>query len=67
MAKLVTGYRARFGVEGDDPLGRPPLEAFQRAAYESTAAELRVYERRLGRTREVPGLERVGPDLGRGR
>lgn len=64
VAGLVTGYRTQFGVEGDRPLGDPPLEAFQRAAYESVAAELRVYERRLGRSRELSSLDRATPDLG---
>ncbi|MDA8343000.1 MAG: hypothetical protein M0007_12355, partial [Actinomycetota bacterium] len=59
VAGVVAGYRRRYGVEGDDPLGPRPLEAVRRSRYEDARRELRAYERRLGRVRERPG-----PDLG---
>lgn len=62
VARLILGYRARFGLRAADPLGRPPLEAFQRVAYESAVGELRTYCHRVGRSLELAGLDR-----GRGR
>ena len=57
VAAVLSSYRARFGVDGDDLLGPLPLEATRRAAYETARRELFAYERRLGRTREFSGID----------
>ncbi len=62
VAELLDAYRARFGIDGDDPLGPRPLEARQRRLYDDALRDLRTYERRLGRSRELDL-----PDLGLGR
>jgi hypothetical protein len=55
VARVLAGYRHRYRVEGDDPLGPLPLEATQRSRYERALRELRTYERRLGRSRDLFG------------
>jgi ATP-dependent exoDNAse (exonuclease V) alpha subunit len=62
VARVLAEYRDRYEVVGRDPLGPVPMEALRRTRYEEVRRELRRYERRLGRARELPG-----PDLGLGR
>ena len=57
VARVVADYRDRYGVMGTDPLGPVPMEAHRRTHYEVARRELRAYERRLGRARELPGLD----------
>ena len=57
VARVVADYRRRYHVEATAPLGTPPLEATQRARYEEAARELRTYGRRLGRTRDLFGVD----------
>jgi hypothetical protein len=62
VARVLAKYRDRYEVVGRDPLGPVPMEAVRRTRYEEACRELRRYERRLGRARELRG-----PDLGLGR
>jgi hypothetical protein len=62
LAWAITDYRRRYGVTGDDALGPRPFAALQRSAYESVLADLRQYQRRLGRS-----LELTSPEYYRGR
>ena len=62
MARVLAQYRDRYQVVGRDPLGPVPMEALRRTRYEAARRELRAYEHRLGRARELSG-----PDLGLGR
>ena len=62
LAAAITAYRAKYGIEGDDPLGPRPSEPGHRLAYDVLAAQIRTNERRLVRRREAPGL-----DVGLGR
>jgi hypothetical protein len=55
VARSVTTYRTRYGVEGERALGAPPLEAFQRSDYERVLTEVRTYQRRLGLSLEIEG------------
>lgn len=57
VARVVADYRDRYGVVGTDPLGPVPMEALRRTRYDEARRELRAYERRLGRARELPGLD----------
>jgi len=72
VARSVTSYRTRYGIEADGvevdrvkvkaALGPPPLEAFQRSEYERVLTQVRTYQRRLGLS-----LELEGPGRGMGR
>lgn len=62
LARTITSYRKRFGVEADDVLGDRPFESIPRSAYEAVLADIRNYQHRLGRS-----LELDGTSLGRGR
>ena len=62
VARAIGDYRVRFGIEGDEALGRRPFEALQRSAYEAVLYDVLAYQRRLGRSIEMPALS-----LGRGR
>jgi conjugative relaxase-like TrwC/TraI family protein len=62
LARTIASYRHRFGIDGDDALGTRPFESIQRSAYEAMLSEIRIYQRRLGRS-----LELDGPSLGRSR
>jgi conjugative relaxase-like TrwC/TraI family protein len=62
LARAITDYRRRYEITGDDALGPRPFAALQRSAYESVLADLRQYQRRLGRS-----LELNPPEYYRGR
>ncbi len=62
VARVLAEYRDRYQVVGREPLGPVPVEALRRTRYEEACRELRRYERRLGRARELGD-----PDLGLGR
>jgi conjugative relaxase-like TrwC/TraI family protein len=74
VARNIDTYRAHFGVDGIDPLGRRPFETLPRLAYDEVAAQIVSYEkvrwRELGRpfsriaTREMEGQEIAGIDAG---
>jgi len=58
VARAIDIYRERFAVDGSDPLGARPFEAFPRLAYDHVAAQIRDYERVRWRelTRPSPGI-----------
>ncbi|MGH8980809.1 MAG: ATP-binding domain-containing protein, partial [Acidimicrobiales bacterium] len=60
VARALANYRDRYEVVGIEPLGPVPTEALQRTRYEDVRRALRAYERRLGRERELPGLDLGG-------
>ena len=62
LARAITDYRRRYEITGDDALGPRPFASLQRSAYESVLADLRQYQRRLGRS-----LDLNAPEYYRGR
>jgi len=57
IADAITTYRERYGIEGDEPLGPRPFEAFARLSYNSVAEQIRSYERFRWHEFEPPTLD----------
>jgi Ti-type conjugative transfer relaxase TraA len=58
-ARAIDGYRSRFGVTSDAPLGPRPKDPVARLRYDEVLEVVVSYRRRLERVLEPPG-----PDLG---
>jgi hypothetical protein len=67
ITQSINDFRARHAVEGDDPLGPRPFEAFERLAYDRVVAEIRAYERCRWREHASPELQPPERGLGMGR
>jgi len=61
-ASAISEYRSHYSVEGDDPLGDRPFEAFARLAYDDVAGQIRSYKQCRWRELEPQTLE-IGLEL----